>query len=76
MKFKPTHTGLMYGFIPVLLDMEDRECPSVDGRYYGCDLLLSIVEPIYGLVAFVATVINPNFEPVFAIKITSEINKD
>ncbi len=75
-KFKPTHTGLMYGFIPVMLDMTIEDYPMVDGRYIGCELLLTIVEPIYAAIMGLATFLTPVFEPGFAIIITGEVKDD
>lgn len=68
-----THTGLMYGFIPVFLNMDDPSTPSIEARNWLCDVALDIVEPVYGFMLRVMMSIDNSFEPSYAIKVTGEI---
>jgi hypothetical protein len=69
-----THKGIMYGFVPVFVDMTDRECPAIEGRNFLCDLLLDIVEPIYFTILNFYSSINPEIELGFKIKLTEELD--
>ena len=68
-----THIGLMFGCVPVYLDMTDDDCPGVEGLFFGCDFMLDIVEPIFGACIFIMSAINPEYEPAFPIKIIKEL---
>lgn len=74
-EMKRTHKGLMFGLVPVFLDMSDAECPAVEGRNFACEILLDIVTPIFGACIFIMTMINREYKPAFPIKITGEIVK-
>lgn len=74
-EMKRTHKGLMFGLVPVFLDMSDEECPAVEGRNFVCDIILDIVTPIFGVCIFIMTMVNREYEPAFPIKITGEIVK-
>lgn len=70
---KRTHKGLIYGFIPVYLDMTDEECPIIEGRNWLCEIVHDIYTPIFGFAIFVRTAIDPEYEPSFPILITGEL---
>lgn len=69
-----THKGIMFGFIPVYLNMDNGECPGVEGRNWFCEFLMDIVIPIYLFIGNCMIRCNPTFEPVFMIKITGELD--
>lgn len=73
-KFTPTHHGLFCGIVPIRVDMTDPEMPGVEamGGYAG-DLLLEAVEALFGLCVFIRTVIDNDYEPMYPIKITGEV---
>lgn len=72
-EMKRTHKGLMFGLVPVYLDMSEDECPSVQGRNLFFDILLDIVTPIFGMCIFIMTMVNKDYEPSFPITITDEL---
>lgn len=67
-----THTGLMFGIVPVWLNMND-EAPMVDGRFIGCNLLLTVCERLFAILVLMVTMVNDEYEPMFPIKITGEL---
>ncbi len=71
---KFTHKGLLYGIVPVFLDMKDEDCPTIAGRNLLCDVLWFFVEPIFAMATFLRSVIDPSYQPSFPIKITEIIN--
>lgn len=71
-----THKGLMYGIVPCYFDFTNEECPEVEGRFLGCDLLCDVVEIIFSAFCFVATFLNPDYEPLFPIKLTGTLDWD
>lgn len=71
---KRTHKGLMYGCVPVYLNMDCGDCPEVEGRNLLCEIGLSIVEPLFGLFTYIMTALDPAYEPMYPIKITGETN--
>ena len=70
-----THKGLMYGLVPVYLDLTDAERPEVEGRFAGCEAMLDVVEVFFGMFTFLMTCIYPYYEPVFPIKITGKVDQ-
>lgn len=73
MEFNPTHKGLMFGIVPVYLDMTDRECPSVQGRNYFCEIFMDMCEPIFMICVFVRSCFDHEYEPCYPIKLTEEL---
>jgi hypothetical protein len=73
-EFNPTHKGLMFGVVPVYLDMTDEECPAILGRNWFCEyVLLDFFSVLFNVLTLMLTRINPEFEPMFPIKITGEL---
>lgn len=72
--FKPTHYGLFMGIVPIILDLTNEAEPVIEGRWFWCNPLLTVTEYVFGMFCMVATMINPDFEPMFAMKITGEIH--
>ncbi len=68
-----THTGLMFGLVPVLLNMDDREAIEVSGRWFWCDYLINIIEPIFAICIFIMSSLNEEYEPGYPVKITGTI---
>lgn len=71
---KRTHKGLMYGIVPCYFDFTDRECPEVEGRFLGCELLCDVVEVMFSAYCYIATAIDPDYDPMFPIKITGVLD--
>jgi len=69
-----THKGLFCGLVPVWLDMNQPECPGVEARggILG-EIWLDIVEGMFGIFCYLATIANPEFEPMYPIRITGEL---
>lgn len=73
-EFNPTHKGLMFGIVPVYIDMHDDECPSIIGRNWFCEyVLLTPVEVLFNVLCMMMTFFNPEYEPTFPITITKEL---
>jgi hypothetical protein len=70
-----THYGWMYGIVPVYVDMTPKDCPAIEVRSVVFEPLMDVMESIFGAFCIVATMVNPEFEPQFAIKLTGEISK-
>ena len=71
-KITPTHYGLMYGVVPVRLDMTNPDEPLVEVRHWSLEPLLDICEGIYGLLIFFRSTVEPDYEPTYPITITGE----
>lgn len=69
-----THYGLMYGIVPVKLDFTDHACPKVAGRWPGFVFLLMILDLLFGFFCLITTMANPEFEPMFPIRITKVVD--
>ncbi|WP_375191818.1 hypothetical protein [Marinobacter sp.] len=76
MKMKRTHKGLMYGVVPVYLDFTNRECPGVEGRFFGCEALLTLCDLVFEVTCYLVTLARPDFEPMFPIKVTGVLDWD
>lgn len=72
-EMKRTHKGLMFGCVPVFLDMTDQECPSVEGRNLLCEVFLSVAHNIFAVCIFIRTAVDREYEPSFPIQITGEL---
>lgn len=72
-EFKPTHKGLMFGLVPVYLDMSNEECPCIEARHWILEIPLDICHAIFACCVFVMTAMDANYEPSFPIMITGEV---
>lgn len=73
---KRTHKGLMFGIVPVFLDMSNPQCPVVEGRNFLCEILLDIVEPLFGFCIYLRTSIDDSgYEPAFPVRITGQLEE-
>lgn len=66
------YNGLFCGIVPIRLTDYRDEPPAIEARY-KLDLLLDIVEGLFGLFIMVSSAIDPDFVPMYPIKITGEI---
>lgn len=73
---KRTHKGLMYGLVPCYFDFTIRGCPEVEGRFIGCEATLTVCEFAFEAFCYVMTMANPDYEPLFPIKITGVLDWD
>ena len=74
---KHTHTGMFCGIVPIWLNMTNEEEPEIEVRGTGAlktalELLMDVVEGAFGLYCMACSLLNPNFEPLYPIKITGE----
>lgn len=72
--FKATHKGQIFGCIPVLLDMTDEQVPGVAPRWFWVEPFFWIAELLFGCAVFLRTMVDPEYEPLFPIKITGEVD--
>lgn len=73
MKMNRTHCGLMFGLVPVYLDMSNEDEPVVEARNWFCEILLDIITPVFGACIHLRTMTDMDYEPSFPIKITGEL---
>lgn len=71
-----THKGLMYGIVPCYFDFTDRQCPGVEGRFVGCEILLTLCDFAFEAFCYVVTLAKPDYEPMFPIQITEVLDWD
>lgn len=71
-KSKFTHYG-WFNLIPVYVDMTNPDCPDIEVRHWSLEIPLDITSAIFDMFCWVVTLINPEVEPMFAIRITGEI---
>ena len=69
-----THYGLMYGIVPIKIDFTDHQCPGIAGRWFGCEMLLSVFDMLFGIFCYVVTWIDPDYDPMFPIRITKIVD--
>lgn len=70
-----THYGLMYGLVPVRIDMTDPDVPAIEVRHWSLEPVLDVCEAIYGVLLFLRSTVDPDYEPTFPIKITRELKQ-
>lgn len=73
--FKPTHKGFFLGIVPVYLDMTNADCPTISERHWSLAPLGVVVDVLFAAFVWVATTINPHYEPTYPIMITGEITR-
>lgn len=67
-----THYGWIYGCCPVYVGDPDGEC-RIAMRNYIPEWPLDLMEMIYGFAIQTMLLLNPHFQPVFAIRLTGPI---
>ena len=70
---KKTHKGLMYGIVPVYLDMTEEDCPIVEPTSFIYRPLFSICDLLFETYVFLRTSVDHEYEPYFPIKVTEEL---
>lgn len=68
-----THYALFWGCVPVYINMRNDECPDVATRNWIPDWTLDFADWLSWLPVQIMTLINPEYEPQFAIKLTGYI---
>lgn len=71
--FFRTHKGLMYGLVPIYLDLSLGESPGVEARNKLCDWMLSAADTFFGLCVSIMELMNPDYEPMFFFRVTEEL---
>lgn len=71
-----THKGLMYGIVPCYFDFTNRDCPEVEGRFFGCEALLTFFNLAFEAFCYLMTMARPDYEPLFPIAITGVLDWD
>ena len=75
-KFKATHHGSLHG-IPCWIDMTDDDAPGIKakGGFIG-EIALDFMELLFGCFTWCATALNPDYEPMYAIKVGKAVSED
>lgn len=75
-KFKATHHGSLHG-IPCWIDMSDEIAPGIKakGGFIG-EIALDFMELLFGCFTWCATALNPDYEPMYAIKVGKAVSED
>lgn len=68
-----THYGLFCGCVPVYFRADGDEGCELAVRNWWPDFLLPLAESLYGAVCFLGTLVNPDLEPMWPIRIQGEI---
>lgn len=72
-EFKRTHHGHMYG-VPVWLDMTDDDCPGIEPKHSMIgECAWQIMNFFFGCFTWTASTLNPNYEPVFPIRVGAPV---
>ena len=71
-----THYGLFWGCVPVYVNMQNDECPDVSTRNWVPEWTLDVADWLSGIPIWFMTLIDPYYEPMFAIKLTALIEDD
>lgn len=72
---KYTHYGWFLGLVPVYLADVDSDAPVVVERNWVPEWYCWAVEALFGLFCWAASLVIPNFEPMFSMLVTGEIKK-
>lgn len=69
------HYGLMFGFVPVYVGNAQSDAPLIEVRNWWPDWLLDVGHFLFDAFSLLATMVNPQFEPLFMIKLTGPIEQ-
>lgn len=69
-QFHPTHKGLLFGFIPVLVDMKAEE---IMVRSKWLDPVADLAAGIFGICVCIRQIVQPDYEPQFPVKVMGEL---
>lgn len=65
-----THRG-WYFFVPIYLTLDD--CPKVSARNGVPEWLMDLAEAVFGACVFVRSLLDPDYEPLYPLRVTGEI---
>lgn len=69
-----THYGLMYGVVPIYVNMNNPEAPDVAVRNFVPEFALDFVDLLFSLfVCSYQLIIDRSYEPMLMIKLTGKI---
>lgn len=71
-----THYGLYWGVVPVYVNMRVPDCPDVATRNGIPEWAMAVIDWLTAIPIGLARIINPNYQPMFAIKLTDLIEDD
>ena len=71
-----THYGLYWGVVPVYVDWRDPECPGIATRNWIPEWTMDAVDWLTAIPIGLVSIINPDYQPMFAIKLTALIEDD
>ena len=72
---KYTHYGWFLGLVPVYLADVDSDAPVVVERNWVPEWYSWAAEALFGLFCWAASLVIPNFEPMFSMLVTGEFKK-
>jgi hypothetical protein len=67
-----THKG-WFGLCPVYIGDINTEGPCLDPRHWSLSWLMPVSEAIFGMAFWIMTTINPDYEPMWPIRITGKL---
>ncbi len=70
-----THYGRMFGLVPVYIGDPEGECPRICVRNWWPEWLLDVGEAVFGLCVAVRLSLDHDYEALFPIVITGEIER-
>lgn len=68
-----THYALFWGCVPVYVNMANPDAPDVATRNWIPEWTMDFADWLSGFPIWLATIINPGYVPMFAIKLTGFI---
>lgn len=68
-----THYGWLLGLVPVYVGDADSAAPRLAERNWIPVWWFDLVEGLFGLCCFIASMLDPMFEPSYAIKVGKRI---
>ena len=68
-----THYGLFMCLVPVYIGDIESSAPLMTERNWVPAWCMSAVEGLFGLFCLVATTVRPDYEPMYAIRLTGRI---
>lgn len=70
-----THCGWFWGCVPVYVNMRNSDCPDVATRNWIPEWVLDLADTLSAGPIYLMTLVNPEYEPMFAIKLTGLIEE-
>lgn len=70
-----THKG-WFGFCPVFIGGLDSDAPLIVERHWMALPLFMLSEAIFSIIFMVCSMLDPEFQPTWPIRITGEIDAD